>query len=303
MSKGKLFAVCIVWLVVLSVGVLVWKLLFAPVRQAAQDRDRQDKLQGAGSPSRYRHGIDFHLDSFSGYAILRSEAFARELSGRGIRINLHDDAADYGARIRALQSGEAQLAVFTIDALIKTSADLGELPASIVAVVDETTGADAIVAYKSQVPNIDALNHAETRFVLTPASPSETLARVVMSRFNLDNLAEDPFQKVNDAGEVFEHYRRAKSTEPLAFVLWEPYVSQMLKNPQTHVVVDSSRFPSTIVDVIVANRDFLLKNPDVVKAFVECYLRTDWRYRHRARDLACIRQHLQHKPQEIQPTY
>ena len=89
-------------------------------------------------------------------------------------MNLHDDGADYAARIRALQAGDAQLAVFTIDALLKASAELNEMPATIVALVDETTGADAIVAYKSKVPNIDALNAAETRFVLTPSSPSET---------------------------------------------------------------------------------------------------------------------------------
>jgi flagellar motor protein MotB len=300
-SKGKLVAVCIVWLLILGAGVLAWKLLFVPVKQSAEKRQKQaqheqakaqeqKRLEGTSSASRYRHNIDFHLDSFSGYAIVRSQEFGRELSQREIRLNLHDDAADYGARIRALQSGDAHLAVFTIDALIKTSADLGELPASIVCLVDETTGADAIVAYKSQIPNVDALNQAETRFVLTPASPSETLARVVMSRFEMDNLAENPFIEASDAGEVFDRYKQAKPNERLAYVVWEPYVSQMLKNPQTHVVVDSSRFPSTIVDVIVANRDFLLKNPAVVNDFVECYLRAVYRYRDRAEMVKLVMQ-------------
>ena len=158
--------------------------------------------------------------------------FSQELAQHGIRLNLHDDGADYAARIRALQSGDAQLAVFTIDALIKTSAELGELPATIVALVDETTGADAILAYKSQIPNVDGLNSADTRFVLTPNSPSETLARVVMSRFELNNLADSPFSEAADAGEVFQRYKRAKPSEPLAYVLWQPYVSQMLKKPR-----------------------------------------------------------------------
>jgi len=47
------------------------------------------------------------------------------------------------------------------------------------------------------------------------------------------------------------------------------------------VVIDSSHFPSTIVDVIVANRDFVLKNPDVVKEVVESYLTSAYRYRDR----------------------
>jgi outer membrane protein OmpA-like peptidoglycan-associated protein len=292
-SKGKLVAVCFVWLVLLGIGVAAWKLVFVPVREGVeeqqarqqaeeQEKTRRDKLENAGAPSRYRHQIDLHLDSFSGYAVIRSDTFSQELAQHGIRLNLHDDGADYAARIQALQSGDAQLAVFTIDALIKTSAELGELPATIVALVDETTGADAILAYKSQIPNVDGLNSADTRFVLTPNSPSETLARVVMSRFELNNLADNPFSEAADAGEVFQRYKRAKPSEPLAYVLWQPYVSQMLQNPEVHVVIDSSHFPSTIVDVIVANRDFVLKNHDVVKEVVECYLRSVYRYRERS---------------------
>lgn len=292
MSKGKLVAVCFVWLMLLGIGAVAWKLIFVPARLSVeqqqaqeqakqQEKVRRDKLENAGSPSRYRHQINLHLDSFSGYAVVRSDTFSKELAQRGIRLNLHDDEADYPARIRSLQSGDAQFAVFTIDALIKTSAELGELPATIVALVDETIGADAIVAYKSQIPNVDGLNSSDTRFVLTPDSPSETLARVVMSRFQLNQLTEKPFIEARDAGEVFARYKQAKPTEKVAYVLWQPYVSQMLKNPLTHVVIDSSHFPSTIVDVIVANRDFVLKNPDVVKEVVESYLTSVYRYRNR----------------------
>ena len=292
MSKGKLIAVCFVWLMLLGIGAMAWKLIFAPARQSVelqqekeqarqQEMARREKLQNAGAPSRYRSQINLHLDSFSGYAVIRSDTFSQELAQRGIRLNLHDDGADYAARLRALQSGDAHFAVFTIDALIKTSAELGELPATIVALVDETTGADAVVAYKSQIPNVDALNSADTRFVLTPNSPSETLARVVMSRFQLNELTESPFLEARDASDVFDRYKRAKPTEKFAYVLWEPYVSQMLKNPQMHVVIDSSHFPSTIVDVIVANRDFVLKNPEVVKEVVESYLSSVYHYRDR----------------------
>lgn len=304
MSKGKLVAVCLVWLVLLGLGVVAWKLLFVPARRAAEEQqqksdyeareaERRKKLEEAGSASRYRHQLNLHLDSFSGYAILRSSEFAEELGQHGIRLNLHDDGADYNARIKALQSGDAQVAAYTIDALIKSSAELGDAPATIVLLIDETAGADAIVAYKAAVPNVDALNRPETKFVLTPSSPSETLARVVMSRFNLDQLPAQPFIPAKDAQDVFQRYKDAKPSEPYAYVLWEPYVSQMLKNDQVHVVVDSSRFPGAIVDVLVANRDFLLKKPDVVKDFVECYLRTVYRFRDRADMLRLVVQDAQ----------
>lgn len=290
MSKGKLLAVCVVWLLVLGAGVLAWRLFFAPSWEDAQrQRDeqaqreaeerRQEELRQGGSRSRYQHDVTFALDSFSGYAVLRSEQFRRQLGDRKIRLIVKDDDADYLARIRALKSGDADMAVFTIDALVKVCAEIDELPATIVAIIDETTGADAIVAYKDTIPNVDALNRADTRFVLTPNSPSETLARAVMSRFELDKLSPQPFDEVNDAQAVLARYQRGKASDPVAYVLWEPYVSQILTNPQTHVVVDSSGFPSTIVDVIVASDDFWLKNAEVVKDFVESYLRSAHRYR------------------------
>ena len=292
MSKGKLLAVCVVWLLLLGVGVLVWRLAFAPRRQAEQERQQEEqqqrdererlvRMKKGGTSSRYRDQVSFSLDSFSGYAVLRSQEFKRQLGDRDIRLVLHDDGADYLARIKALQSGDADMAVFTIDALVKVCAQVNELPATIVAFVDETTGADAIVAYKQAVPDLDALNRAETRFVLTPNSPSETLARAVMSRFALDQLSPHPFEEVDDAQAVFGRYRSGKASDPVAYVLWEPFVSQILKNPETHVLVDSAGFPSTIVDVIVAADDFWIKNPKVVKDLVECYLRSLHQYRER----------------------
>lgn len=293
MSKGKLLAVCCVWLLVLGIGVLVWRAVFVPARQTAlkrqqaeeaarQEREREEERQRGGSKSRYVETVDFRLDSFSGYAVLRSETFRQQLSEKQIRLNLHDDGADYLARIKALKSGEADLAAFTVDALIKVCAETGDLPATIVAVIDETTGADAIVAYKETVPNVDALNRPDMRFVLTPNSPSETLARVVMSRFNLDRLAEKPFVEVAGVEEVVRKYTESKPADPAAYVLWEPSVSQVLQNPAMHAVVDSSRFPAAIVDVIVASDDFVTKSPRVLRDFVESYLRAVYAYRERS---------------------
>lgn len=299
MSKGKLVAACLLWVMILGVGVLTWKLIFRPAveqaesaEQAAQAAAEADearrRLQQSSSDSRYKQTVDFQLDSFSGYAVLRSDNFRTQLSKAGIRLNLKDDGADYTARLAALKNGDAQLACFTIDALIKTSAEMNDMPATIIAVIDETTGADAIVAYKEKIPNVDALNDPNTRFILTPNSPSETLTRVVMSRFDLDQLGTRPFTEVGDASEVFTKYKNSKPADLHAYVLWEPYVSQMLANPAMHVVVDSSQFPATIVDVIVASRDFVLKKPDVMEDFVKAYLTSVYEFRDRSNMLQLI---------------
>ncbi len=263
MSKGKLVAVSIVWLAILGIGVVVWRYIVVPV----VDPDP------APADSIYRYSVDFHLDSFSGYALLRSDEFRDELRKRSIRLTLTDDGADYQRRIRALQNGEADMAVFTVDALVKASAQIGDIPARIIAIVDETMGADAIVAYREVAPDMDALNHPDARFVLTPDSPSETLARVAMAKFKLNRLGSQPFIKANDAEDVFNRYKNEKRNAPYAYVLWEPYVSKVLENPATHAIVTSEGFPSYIVDVIVVNLDFLKKHEDdeLLAEFLKAY--------------------------------
>ena len=210
-------------------------MVVSPVRETARKSHYREVIDDSSSDSRYSHTVNLALDSFSGYAVLRSDTFADELRAKRIKLNLIDDGADYPARIEALQRGDVQMATFTIDALIQVCADLKELPATIVAIIDETRGADAMVAYKKAVPNVDALNRADTRFVLTPASPSETLARVVMTHFNLKNLSADPFVAGKDAEDVYRTYRKSQPDTKQVFVLWEPYVSKVLENP-THTL-------------------------------------------------------------------
>lgn len=282
MSKGKLLAVAIVWLILLGFGVGVWRLIFAPVVEKTQQEWAEQERQRGGSESAYRSHVKLLLDGFSGYAVLRSDEFAEELRKASVRLTVTDDGADYPARLEALRRGEADMAVFTIDALVKACSDAGSLPATIVALIDETVGADAIVAYRDTIPNVDALNHPDTRFVITPDSPSETLARVVMSRFQLDDLSSDPFVAASDAADVFSHYKRAKPVDRLAYVVWEPVVTQMLKNDKVHVVVDSSRFPSAIADVLVASDDFVAKNRGTVVDVVKAYFTANYAFRDEA---------------------
>jgi outer membrane protein OmpA-like peptidoglycan-associated protein len=277
-SKGKLLAVCLIWLMLASIGAATYKFVVEPMR-----RDRL--VSGTGSASRYAHDLTLSLDSFSGYAILRSPEFQSLLGEKGIRVALQDDGASYADRIEALRTGKSQFAVFTIDALLKVCADLGYIPGTIVAVIDETRGADAMVAYREAFPNLDALNNPKTRFVLTPDSPSETLARAVMANFHLDKLGERPFIEAQDAEDVYRRYRAATQVDPLVFVLWEPYVTKMNENPNTYIVVDSERFRGFIVDVLVVNRDYLLKNPEVVQDVVGCYFRAAYQYRDRMVEL------------------
>lgn len=278
MEKGKWVLVAFIWVFFALVGSVIFKAVISPrMKEAAKDKAKQEeteKLRQTAATSRYSHQLNFALDSFSGYAIFRSPQFEKELAERKIKLNLID--SNYKDRFEALSKNEVQMGVFTIDAAIKAMTP--KYPISILAIVDETTGADAIVSYK-ELNNIDDLNIPEMKLVLTPDSPSETLARVIISKFGLNQLSENSFVKVNDAKEVYEMYRKSKPEDKMVYILWQPYVSKILDNPNTHILVDSSRVKGYIVDVIVANRDFLVKNREVAKSVLEAYFSALYHYK------------------------
>ncbi len=281
MSKAKIALAAVVWLVILTVAVLIWKLFLQPAREESikkeQDARQQEIVKQTEGTSKYRAEIAIGIDSFSGYALFRTEEFQANLSQEGIRANLVDDGADYEKRLKGLEVGDLQLALFPADALIKSSAALGRVPATIVAVIDESRGADAMVAYKSRFAdskNLDLLNNPETRFVLVGDSPSETLARVVMHDFDLRKMGSDPFIRVASPDALIKAYKNAKPTAPEVYVTWEPYVSQLLANDQLHVLFDSAKLTGYVVDTLVVSRDYLLKHQDDVEKVLKAYFKT-----------------------------
>lgn len=274
---GRVFAIIIVWAIILGLGFGAWKVygFFQHKKQAA---DNAKVVDSTSSDSQCKYKIKVLADAFSGYCVLRSSEMKSQLRGYSIKLVIEDDKADYIGRIKALRSGDADMAVFTVDSLINASAKIGEFPGTIVMVIDETKGGDAIVAYKSAVKSIQDLNKPNAGFVLTPDSPSEFLARIVMADFNLPNLPEKCFTPADGAGDVYAKFKRASRTEPKAYVMWEPYVSKALEDPDVHVLIASDKLKGYIVDVLVARRQFLVDHPEQVKAVVESYFRASYSY-------------------------
>jgi outer membrane protein OmpA-like peptidoglycan-associated protein len=249
---------------------------------------QEELLEATSGSSTYDHRISLGVDAFSGYAVLRSPEMQQQLRGARIRLDIVDDSADYESRLAKLASGELQMAAFPIDALLKACERLGSLPATIVTLIDETRGADALVAYKSKYPNIDSLNSPETKFVLVGGSPSDTLVRVLMHDFQLQNITGASFVPVASEKEIVARYKRATPQSPEVFVTWEPVVSELLENDQLHVLIDSSRQTGYIVDALVVSRDYLVKNEAVVRAVVEGYFRTLYSFNDREKLVALV---------------
>ncbi len=278
-AKGCLLA-SVVWIFILGTLAVGYKFLIHPYLSEKLTRET------GNTDSRYRQQIVVAADSFSGYAILRSPAVRDELKAKQIKLVVQDDKGDYVGRLKGLQSGASQLAVFTIDSLLSAGARAGDFPASIVLVLDETKGSDAMVAMQSAVKGLEDLNDPSARIVLTPNSPSEFLARVVLAHFDLPRLPAQWSIEAQGASDVYRKFKAAPATEKRAYVLWEPYVSLALKKPGAQVLLDSSKLKGCIVDVLVAQRAFLRDHPEQVQAVLEAYCRANYTYQQKPESLA-----------------
>ena len=95
MSKGKLLAVCVVWLLIAVVLAVAYKVIVA-----RKDRDhRAEVFSSTISSTQYEHNVTLAMDSFSGYAVLRSPEFKTLLGQKRIGVKLLDDGANYSQRI------------------------------------------------------------------------------------------------------------------------------------------------------------------------------------------------------------
>jgi outer membrane protein OmpA-like peptidoglycan-associated protein/ABC-type nitrate/sulfonate/bicarbonate transport system substrate-binding protein len=273
-SKAKIFLACMVWLVILSIGVMLYRLWYVPTVAKQEEQKQKEVLDATSGNSNYSQHIKIGLDGFSGYAILRSSDFNQQLRSLGIKAEAVDDGANYDKRLAALAAGELQLAAFPIDAFLKASSKAKSMPATIIAVIDESRGADAVVAYKERYPTVESLNTAETRFVLVDGSPSDTLTRVLINSRFFSNVTPQAIVGVPNEKELLARYRKATPGGNEVFVTWEPVVSDLLKNEQMKVVFDSNEQTGYIVDALVVSRDYLIKNEPAVKSVLECYFRT-----------------------------
>jgi hypothetical protein len=279
-TRGILAAAA-VWVVIVGLLAVAAKVYILPYF-------REELEQATGSPSPYRHELVLAADSFSGYSVFRSAALRSDLKAQGIRLTVLDDRGDTESRLKALRDKKTQLAVFTVDSFVTAGQRLGQYPGSIVMVVDETSGADAIVAYKGAVASLQDLDSPDARLVLTPSSPSEFLARTVIAHFSLPSLPAKWWVEAKGAEDVYRRFIAADRAEKKAFVLWEPYVSKALEADGAHVLLDSSRLKGYIVDVLVAERGFLSEQPGLVRQVVEAYFRSAYAYRQKPGGLAAL---------------
>jgi len=273
-------------MVIVVILVLAYKHIVAPKieedREAeAAEREASEKevavlrevaAKEAARLERFRSdAVRISDDPFAGLAVIRSALFREGLTKQNIHLVL-ETVADYKARLQAIDAGDLHMGAFTIDAELIVGAQLKHFPnVAILFVIDESKGADGIVAYKSAVPNVQALNNAGAKIVLTPDSPSDTLTRHMISGM-LPSLSGDTWLvPATGADDVYRQLRNGNKDQVRAYVLWEPTLSRALEDPNVHLIYDSSNVSGMLVDVLLVNRDYLKAEPIKCRQVTETY--------------------------------
>ncbi|MEW6136938.1 MAG: phosphate ABC transporter substrate-binding/OmpA family protein [Thermodesulfobacteriota bacterium] len=245
--------------------VSVWILL--PRLQEFRQRSTSD----AG---RMRGKITLALDNWIGYFILRSPEMKNLMRRAGLSLMIEDDRADYQTRMKRLKAGELDFAVATVDSYILNGASLG-FPGSIIMVVDESKGGDAILARRDRVPSLDALKGTtDIRVAFTPNSPSNHLAKAAAYHFNVPELLPtSPTRRIETKGSEEAFTKLISGTTDVA-VLWEPDVSRALAHNGIAKILGTEDTEKLIVDILLVNRKYSQKNPGVIKDFLSAYFQS-----------------------------
>ncbi len=214
-------------------------------------------------------------NTFSGYATIRSTEFRYALKKSGITLEYGDEFVQ-AQLADDLNQGKADIILTTLDQFIQHKPQ-----GKIVALVDRTVGADAIVLNTKEYPQLKSLIDLEQlvkqkqsqgqrlKMIFAGDTPSELLAMILDTKFENFDLADFEVIRVDDATTAWKQMQAPQSNIALA-VLWEPLITEARTQGNT-VLLSSADAPTVIVDIAVASDRILESNPQAVKEFVEKY--------------------------------
>ncbi|NJM96899.1 MAG: OmpA family protein [Phormidesmis sp. RL_2_1] len=254
-----------------------WNLGTPAVINDAENGAEQKQPATAELPSQALTPLTLLGDTFSGYSTFRNGDFQSVLQDVGIQINYADEF-DQGLRAQQLSQGKADLIMTTLDQFLQQ-----QPKGKIVALLDRTLGADAVVLNTKQYSTLTSLldlnklvqqareQNKKLSIAYANDTPSEYLALVLDARFDTFNLSDFDLKPVADASEAWALMQDPQENIAIA-VLWEPYVTQARQQGYS-VVLSSKDAPTAIVDVMVASDRLLASNPEIISQLLEKYYR------------------------------
>ncbi|PCK08703.1 MAG: nitrate ABC transporter substrate-binding protein [Alteromonadaceae bacterium] len=262
MNKKVAFVVLIIGLIVLGA------LKFFVIGK------EEDNALSSSDAKNIRETIDINVDSWVGYYLLCSKNFRASLRNEGIRSVCHNDNANLNDRFEKLRNGDIQFAVATIDAYLALGGDY-QFPGTIVAIIDESKGGDALLANSDDIATLDDLkNNPQLRIALTPDSPSEHLIRSLAVHFDMPTFKKrGRWLKETESSE--EACQKLINGDVDAAVCWEPDVTKtLLADNKLIKLIGSEDTEKLIVDVLLVNRAFAQEKPEIVKEVISHYFDT-----------------------------
>lgn len=273
--KGHLkFALVILFL---GIFVIAGAKYLLPVLQDKQSTETSDAKATKGH-------IIIGVDNFIGYFPLCSPELFKRMRQQGYLMECQDDGADYASRMSKLEKNKINLAVATVDSYVLNGVK-ENYPGTIISVLDESKGSDALVAWKDKVANLDDLrNNKSVSIAYTPDSPSHHLLKALAVHFDIESLkTEKKWQVESDGSEAA--LKRFINKEVDAAVLWEPDVSKALSDKNAVRILGTEKTQQLIVDILIVNRKFALDNSEAVNQLLKEYFKTLKYYRNNPAEL------------------
>lgn len=210
-------------------------------------------------------------DPWSGYSTFRNNPrLVSELARHDIHLEYVDQPALYeqGERMRALADGELDLAVTTMDAFLQHGAKHtrnGQYPGVIVWNIDESNGGDAIFLAKGRA-GFDSVRPTD-KVCYAAGTPSEHLWDFASTSFqNLGaRLATENGVVASDC------WAKLMAGRVQIAVLWQPSTALATKAGYPLAFATGGHADDVIVDVMVANRDVLRREPDLLTTLGRVY--------------------------------
>jgi len=262
-------------IILLAGGFFAWSKLIKP---ALDDKDKAAKEEAIGkstSVKKYGTMIKVAGDPWSGYSTFRNEPRLQSaLAKDDIGIEYIDDEKlyDQDARMAALADGKLDVALTTVDAFLqhgtKHKDKNGLYPGVILWSIDESNGGDAIFLSKERKSFDDVRGTDKVCF--STGTPSEHLwdfASLSFTRLG-DNLPTDNGVVAKDCWE------KLKNGKVQVAVLWQPFTAIAEKAGYPKVFATGGQADDVIVDILVANREYVVKNQAALSKLAAAYFKT-----------------------------
>ena len=166
-------------------------------------------------------------------------------------------------RNSALKAGRIDALAAPVDYFVLSAGN--NLTATVAMAIDESNGADGIVA-TSDVKTVADLRGKRVAF--QRGLPSEFFLRALLQQNGLTLADLKPIDmETAQAGAAFI------SKQVDAAVIWEPWLSKASQEGHGHILASSKDYPNLIVDCLGFNPEVVSRSPQDVQAIVNAVLR------------------------------